>query len=172
MASIPSIHTCAILLALIAYNEILFTEGRQLKAKEKVENNSTHDQNETGRHGSQSINSQKNDEGQTQGYDLSAPHAIHVPISDHSTAGKKDVLPTITLEGHKDDFRSTTPGNSPGVGHSFPGQKDHTQKNAQNKSAYFSHSVEGDINDFKPTGPGHSPGIGHSFQNTNAEGNP
>ncbi|CAA2961206.1 precursor of CEP9-like [Olea europaea var. sylvestris] len=48
------------------------------------------------------------------------------------------------------DFRPTSPGKSPGIGHSFPAQKD---------------NVAGKTDDFRPTGPGHSPGIGHSFAN-------
>ncbi|CAI9752839.1 unnamed protein product [Fraxinus pennsylvanica] len=47
-------------------------------------------------------------------------------------------------------FRPTTPGKSPGIGHSFPAQRD---------------NIAGKTNDFRPTGPGHSPGIGHSFAN-------
>ncbi|CAI9758792.1 unnamed protein product [Fraxinus pennsylvanica] len=48
------------------------------------------------------------------------------------------------------DFRPTAPGNSPGIGHSFPSEKD---------------NVHAKTDDFRPTGPGHSPGIGHSFAN-------
>ncbi|KAL3813607.1 hypothetical protein ACJIZ3_014875 [Penstemon smallii] len=59
-----------------------------------------------------------------------------------------------------DDFRPTTPGNSPGVGHDFATQ------NMQPKVQDFS-SINGQT-DFRPTGPGHSPGVGHSFRNVNA----
>lgn len=48
------------------------------------------------------------------------------------------------------DFRPTTPGNSPGAGHSLvPGHS-------------IPESSSGSSDDFRPTGPGHSPGGGHS----------
>ncbi|CAI9752841.1 unnamed protein product [Fraxinus pennsylvanica] len=51
------------------------------------------------------------------------------------------------------DFPPTAPGKSPGIGHSFPAQKD---------------NVAGKTVDLQATGPGHSPGIGHSFADKTA----
>ncbi|CAL5367015.1 unnamed protein product [Camellia sinensis] len=171
MAYNQPIYTCAILLALIAYNEILFTEGRQLKAMGKDEYNSM-----------QAINLNQNPEGEGLGYDLPAPHASHVHIIDHSVTEKKDPPQTTTLNQsrvfgdsvavYKDDFRPTTPGNSPGVGHLFSGQKEDAPTNSKSNGTGISHSAADNTDDFRPTQPGHSPGIGHSFQNTNAEQNP
>ncbi|KAF7136051.1 hypothetical protein RHSIM_Rhsim08G0102000 [Rhododendron simsii] len=65
---------------------------------------------------------------------------------------------------YEDDFRPTTPGSSPGVGHSFETKKDDVQSDTQSKGTGVSHSMGGNENDFRPTGPGHSPGVGHAFK--------
>jgi len=67
---------------------------------------------------------------------------------------------------HKDDFRPTTPGNSPGVGHSFPldDQADIEPKALSKRTTDVRHSLTGFKNGRRPpTAPGHSPGVGHSF---------
>ncbi|KAK8652984.1 hypothetical protein V6N13_127005 [Hibiscus sabdariffa] len=64
-----------------------------------------------------------------------------------------------SVEGYREDFRPTTPGNSPGVGHSFV--EDVEQKPG---SVNGKHSIAGAKDDFRPTTPGNSPGAGHSFQ--------
>lgn len=58
-------------------------------------------------------------------------------------------------------FQPTTPGNSPGVGHSFAGQK---RNYAQSEGQDFD-SVKGKTDGFQPTTPGHSPGVGHALGN-------
>ncbi|GFY86505.1 hypothetical protein Acr_05g0001440 [Actinidia rufa] len=171
MAYIQLICTSAILLALIACDEILFTEGRQLKAMEKEEYKSKQDKRETAMHGSQSP------EAHIHAHVLPAPHANHGPIIDHSVTGKKDTPQTMILKhslvaGYEDDFRPTTPGSSPGVGHSFPEQMDDAQTRTKNNGNGVGPTMEGNSKDFRPTMPGHSPGIGHFFQSTNAEKNP
>lgn len=50
--------------------------------------------------------------------------------------------------GGVDSFQPTTPGNSPGVGHSFTTM-----------------AAPGKTDGFQPTTPGHSPGVGHSIGN-------
>ncbi|XP_039069833.1 precursor of CEP9-like [Hibiscus syriacus] len=78
----------------------------------------------------------------------------------------KQVLPPPTptktsdsVEGYEEDFRPTTPGNSPGAGHSFAGDDEAIVEQKPGK-----HSIEGDKDDFRPTTPGNSPGAGHAFQ--------
>lgn len=91
------------------------------------------------------------------------------------TKAKKEILPPpISYEesaaAYKDGFRPTTPGNSPGIGHSR-----HTQDNEDVESKVVStaavagHSVAGFVDDFRPTTPGHSPGIGHFLVKKNVE---
>ena len=168
MAYIQLICAGAILLALIACDKILFTEGRQLKTMEKVEYKSEQDKRETARHGSQST------EAHIHAHVLPAPHANHGPIIDHSVMGKKDtpqttkILAQSLFAGYEDGFRPTTPGKSPGVGHSFPEQMDDAQTKTKNNGNGVSQIMAG----IRPTMRGHSPGVGHSFQSTNAEKNP
>ncbi|GMI86445.1 hypothetical protein HRI_002313800 [Hibiscus trionum] len=68
-----------------------------------------------------------------------------------------------TLQGYKEDFRPTTPGNSPGVGHSFA-EDDEDIVEQKPGSFNAKHSTAGDKEDFRPTTPGNSPGAGHSFE--------
>ncbi|KAK8673165.1 hypothetical protein V6N13_111515 [Hibiscus sabdariffa] len=85
----------------------------------------------------------------------------------------KQVLPPPTptktsdfvdsVEGYEEDFRPTTPGNSPGGGHSFAGD-DERSVGQKPGTVNGKHSVAGDKDDFRPTTPGNSPGAGHSFQ--------
>ncbi|KAK6116254.1 hypothetical protein DH2020_050050 [Rehmannia glutinosa] len=81
------------------------------------------------------------------------------------TGQKKGLPPMTPTQNHefsssdvsnKDAYQPTTPGNSPGIGHSFAGQKD----NMQPKRVRV--LDEGYTDSFRPTTPGHSPGIGHS----------
>ncbi|CAI9259825.1 unnamed protein product [Lactuca saligna] len=51
------------------------------------------------------------------------------------------------------EFRPTTPGNSPGAGHSLV---------PEHSSPAIPETSSGSSDDFRPTGPGHSPGGGHS----------
>ncbi|XP_052196129.1 precursor of CEP9-like [Diospyros lotus] len=162
MAYIKLLYACAILLVISACHEILWTEGRQLKAMGKEE------QRKTEMHGSQDINSNQNQEGHhlqnnfptRLGNAASINHVVNV-------AGEKYIHPIVILDkssgfdntfaANKDDFRPTAPGSSPGVGHSFAGQEDKTQR----KGSGVSQFMAGSIRDFQPTIQGHSPGIGH-----------
>ncbi|CAL5371080.1 unnamed protein product [Camellia sinensis] len=126
MAYIQPIYTFVILLSLISCNEILFSEGRQLKPMEKEVYNSISIQEEN-----ESAAASQNNEGHRGNgyYPQAPPHATHVPIIDHSITGKKyTVDQSPGFDGidarHEDDFRPTMPGNSPGVGHAFALQKD------------------------------------------------
>ncbi|CAK9315237.1 unnamed protein product [Citrullus colocynthis] len=86
---------------------------------------------------------------QSQGRPLKPLTSSQIPL--HSSPGdgfgESDV-------GSKDDFRPTTPGNSPGVGH-------HSVRRSGTVAATAAASQEGLKDDFRPTAPGHSPGIGH-----------
>jgi len=71
-----------------------------------------------------------------------------------------------------DDLRSTSPGRSPGAGHSFlANQKtkspDQITKNPKGESTL---SDSGD--DYRRTSPGRSPGAGHALEDANGESNP
>ena len=165
MDYIQLICTVAIILALIACDEILFTEGRQLKAMTKEEYESKQEKRETAR---------QSPEAHIHAHVLPAPHANYGPIVDHSVTGKKDtpqttkILAQSLVAGYEDDFRPTTPGKSPGVGHSFPEQMDDAQTKTKNNGNGVSQTMAG----IRPAMRGHSPGVGHSFQSTNAEKNP
>ncbi|KAL9464341.1 hypothetical protein AB3S75_002024 [Citrus x aurantiifolia] len=93
-----------------------------------------------------------------------------------STEGKKEILPPIGYQEsaaahEEDDFRPTTPGNSPGVGHShhtLDNIEDVESKVVGTSNIAAGHSVGGFKDDFRPTSPGHSPGIGHKNAETKA----
>ncbi|PPS12103.1 hypothetical protein GOBAR_AA08572 [Gossypium barbadense] len=68
--------------------------------------------------------------------------------ADHYEAFVAD---NVGTEYDTDDFRPTTPGHSPGAGHS-------TGPNSDD----YNVGTEYDTDDFRPTTPGHSPGAGHS----------
>ncbi|KAJ4840819.1 hypothetical protein Tsubulata_031617 [Turnera subulata] len=61
----------------------------------------------------------------------------------------------LHTNAQSEDFRPTTPGHSPGAGHS-----------AHPQSAIPSPIIntQDHRDDFEPTNPGHSPGVGHSTQ--------
>ncbi|KAM7507087.1 hypothetical protein LguiA_017540 [Lonicera macranthoides] len=108
---------------------------------------------------------------------------------NHSVASKKNTFPpspTQTLEfgnieaGNVDDFRPTTPGNSPGVGHSFEEHNVDVEPEALGSGSTIASSlagntddfrptVPGNVDDFRPTTPGNSPGAGHSFEEHNVD---
>ncbi|KAE8701210.1 Detected protein of unknown function [Hibiscus syriacus] len=83
--------------------------------------------------------------------------------------GRKQVLPppmpskssgsSVSVDGYKDAFRPTTPGNSPGAGHSFGEDDEETEQKPVGRAS----SNNGDKEGFRPTNPGHSPGGGHAF---------
>ncbi|XVE87152.1 hypothetical protein DITRI_Ditri18aG0093500 [Diplodiscus trichospermus] len=104
------------------------------------------------------------------------PEAAHNSVS----VGKKQVLPPAiptkssdfsdSVTGYKDDFRPTTPGNSPGAGHSFAEEdEDIEQKPGSISSSNEKHSIAGEKEDLRATTPGHSPGVGHAFVSKNSE---
>ncbi|KAL3725969.1 precursor of CEP6-like [Eucalyptus grandis] len=94
---------------------------------------------------------------------------------DHSDAGKELVAsPTAHDQAanlgesealDKDDFRPTTPGSSPGVGHSFDGLKKEAVRLKTPSGDEERLTVMGITDDFEATRPGHSPGVGHAVQN-------
>ncbi|KAL0343658.1 UNVERIFIED_CONTAM: hypothetical protein Sangu_1253200 [Sesamum angustifolium] len=159
MAYIQNIHMFLFLLALTACLEIQFSEARQIKAIKKQELSPV--KTETGlQHYSkqaikveQGVGSQK-DNLQVTGQRKFSPPMI--PPPSHESISSDDVY-------HSDSFQPTTPGNSPGIGHSFAGKKHNTQAKAQDFT-----SATGQTDGFQPTTPGHSPGVGHSFGNFKA----
>ncbi|KAI3500479.1 hypothetical protein L1887_36301 [Cichorium endivia] len=90
-----------------------------------------------------------------------------VPSASLPVAEKKVVFPQSQGHGKSEpdsvtDFRPTTPGNSPGAGHSFTEHRLDTQSVATSDAPAVPESGAGNSDDFRPTGPGHSPGGGHS----------
>ncbi|MFQ6663887.1 hypothetical protein Gotur_031208 [Gossypium turneri] len=91
-----------------------------------------------------------------------------------SKNNSKQVLPPPTpikasdfgdsIEGYKEDFRPTTPGNSPGVGHSFAEVVEDIVE--QNPASI---SVQGNG---KRSIAGHSPGVGHAYPNRSQNSEP
>lgn len=58
----------------------------------------------------------------------------------------------------EDDFRPTTPGNSPGAGHKS--LQDNEPKAVVGGKNFFTAGMK---DDYRPTTPGHSPGAGHAI---------
>ncbi|KAM1940206.1 hypothetical protein ACFX13_027938 [Malus domestica] len=131
---------CAILLALISCIGIVCIEGRPLfpKNKDSINTIEANHKRELGEQVSQPA----------------PPHHIASPTTPHSTAHNfGDISGTHAV--YKDDFRPTTPGSSPGVGHAFT-----------NSGEYMESEAEHEVTAGKPTAPGHSPGVGHAFTNS------
>ncbi|GKE43727.1 precursor of CEP9-like protein, partial [Tanacetum coccineum] len=89
-----------------------------------------------------------------------------VPSAGLHVAEKKETFPPKVAAQSQEfgrsepesvnDFRPTTPGNSPGAGHSFPENRPDTQTDVKVGVPAVAQSI--------PTGPGHSPGVGHPKQ--------
>eukprot|EP00258_Populus_trichocarpa_P041184 XP_024457203.1 precursor of CEP9 isoform X2 [Populus trichocarpa] len=153
---------CALfILALITCFQILFTEGRPIKSTNKQElvsvgKDSIEDVAKQGLNTKSHYNNAKN-----QKVSLPAPPITHNPSVHHSKAGRNEMPhPAVPSFGnsaavYKDDFRPTTPGVSPGVGHPKT-----IGTNSNNE-----HSLTDFKDDFQPTTPGHSPGAGHALAN-------
>lgn len=104
------------------------------------------------------------------------------PSVGQSVAGKKETVPPEapnsnfsfrdSAAGHDiNDFRPTSPGNSPGVGHSFPlHEADVESKAPAGKIPGARNSLTG-VKDYRPTMPGHSPGVGHILQDESVKPN-
>lgn len=73
-----------------------------------------------------------------------------------------------SMAAYKDDFRPTSPGFSPGVGHPMFGNsevaKSANAAHADSNSGMQHFVTAANKDDFRPTGPGHSPGVGHAFE--------
>ncbi|KAL3833356.1 hypothetical protein ACJIZ3_008092 [Penstemon smallii] len=153
MAYIPYMHMFLFFLAFIVCLKIQISEGRQLRTVKEIQ-----------------VSFAKIDAGQHD-HARKAISFEQTPVShknDLQVIGEKQIFPPkIPTQNHEfsssevsDDFRPTTPGTSPGIGHSF---NDSMKQKAQDFT-----SVTGNTDDFRPTGPGHSPGIGHALRNVNA----
>ncbi|CAK9166464.1 unnamed protein product [Ilex paraguariensis] len=90
----------------------------------------------------------------TEGRDLKSKKEVSPPVENTQNLGLGSSAAVL-----KDDFRPTTPGNSPGVVHAFAGHHDiDTKPKALGNAAGVGHSVARNTDDFRPTMPGHSPG--------------
>ncbi|KAI3416608.1 uncharacterized protein J3R85_015321, partial [Psidium guajava] len=101
-----------------------------------------------------------------------------VTPSHYHSDGRKEMVPSPTAHDQAvnsgdleavDDFRPSTPGSSPGVGHSFVGSKMGGARPKAPSGGEESLIATGTLGDFRPTGTGHSPGVGHAFQSKNDE---
>ncbi|KAJ0040785.1 hypothetical protein Pint_28084 [Pistacia integerrima] len=147
---------CVIHLALIACSHaILWAEGRQLKYKEKEE---------TARHESNNINLHQNAAELKVDLQSTKP-SVDIPSAENTlhVTGKREIFPPIgfgeSAASDKNDFRPTTPGNSPGAGHKHA--KDEKDEKEIFLPVGFGESAASDKEDFRPTTPGNSPGVGH-----------
>lgn len=73
---------------------------------------------------------------------------------------------------NEDEFRPTTPGSSPGAGHSLDGfmQKAVAPKGLGRKTIEDSRPLTASLaNGSRATGPGHSPGVGHVVEDESSE---
>ncbi|KAG7993716.1 hypothetical protein I3843_01G018700 [Carya illinoinensis] len=107
-------------------------------------------------------------------YDPKTTYASHIPSTvDQSVTRKKEasIPPMKTNYSFSFHDSETTPGNSPGVGHSFQNQEANVESKARAKGKGVRHSLTGFKDNYQPTAPGHSPGVGHVFQSKNDEPN-
>ncbi|KAL3725968.1 hypothetical protein ACJRO7_030934 [Eucalyptus globulus] len=157
MADLQVMSKFVIIFTFMAFGAILTSEGRTIKSARDnelraVNNDQMHEQ------GSQFLNP-----SQSPTYD------------DHSDAGK-ETIPSPTAHDQavdlgeseavdRDDFRPTTPGSSPRVGHSFVGLKKELVPPKAPSGNEERLTALGTLDDFEGTRPGHSPGVGHDFQN-------
>ncbi|KAJ6907494.1 hypothetical protein NC651_018031 [Populus alba x Populus x berolinensis] len=195
---------CAFLiLAFVTCFQILFIEGRSLKPTNKQEH-VTNEKEPLKEMASQSTNTNlHHTTAYNQKVSLPSP-PVHIPTVHHSKAGRKEMthpmvpsfsgspgfrhpktpgansvttlkddFKTITSGqspgvGHnndnsvntfKDDFQPTTPGHSPGVGHILADEDDSEDDDPKAPGTSTSNPRSGAA--FKPTTPGHSPGVGH-----------
>ncbi|KAJ8770646.1 hypothetical protein K2173_021293 [Erythroxylum novogranatense] len=174
MAQTLNICTYATLFALIISIHFPITEGRKIKTMKKQEVAAIKEHSQ--RHNrSNTVNLQhKNAE---ENAESSQPAIATNPItpSDHrSLAGKQELFPRITQisspvssestsEYDQNDFRPTTPGTSPGVGHPLESDEIDTKVSSAIHSS-TNHFISEQNDEFRPTKPGHSPGVGHVFQ--------
>ena len=154
MARILIIYACSLLLAVITYHDILYTEGRPIKSLSK---------------GSQ------RSENKDDHWSATPPPELN-PGVESSVAEEKEPSPAgmqnysvgfgDPTAVYDNDFQPTPPGHSPGVGHPFVT----TEEDIQPKElGSVRHSVTAHKDDYRPTEPGHSPGVGHSLEKPNAE---
>lgn len=111
-------------------------------------------------------------------------------VGVQTVSSTKDKLPpstrsmeSSTIAEPINDFRPTTPGNSPGVGHSYAEHSVVIQPNEagddmklprkESKQDFTSKqkvsTVANSIDGFRPTAPGNSPGVGHSYSNNDVK---
>ncbi|XP_031094368.1 precursor of CEP9-like [Ipomoea triloba] len=138
----------------IGCHEVQLTEGRQLKEQFM---SSKHEVVKPD-HARQAINLKHITEGQK-------GHSWVVIKKETSppTLPNSNLSADTSRSKFVNDFQSTTPGNSPSIGHSAA-NKTNTEAKARTVN---SRTFEGNLDDLKAREPGHSPGIGHSSQNKN-----
>nr|XP_027074673.1 precursor of CEP9-like [Coffea arabica] len=178
MAWNKHIYICGFLLTVIAGHAFLCTGGRQLKEINKQKSDHFKDEKGQGNRGKEPIGSKHSP--------LGHKGDLHVTwtLASHEISEAKESFPPTSrvspnpnpgfgssLTAYVNGFQPTTPGNSPGVGHSYVGGKAENKQNAPNSTSSVAHALESNPDDFRPTGPGRSPGVGHFYRSTNSEPN-
>lgn len=172
MAYIQHTYICSFLLAIIIGDVFLFTEGRQLKELKNQKSDSFEDKG-LRNYGKEPTGSKQIPAGHKGDVQVTGP------IPSYHVSGAKEFFPPMSsigpnpspefgssLTSFANGFQPTTPGKSPGVGHSYVGRKEENTQKSLSNSLSVAHSLGTNANDFRPTGPGRSPGVGHSYQTT------
>ncbi|KAI3665718.1 hypothetical protein L6452_44348 [Arctium lappa] len=157
------IYSWIVVFLIIACHAILLAEGRQLKSlKNKDKKDTEHALNASRKHLRSANSFQVSSAGRvtTTGPPVAAEKARFPPQVPTQTQqdGISD-LKAITA------FRPTTPGNSPGAGHSFTEHRLDFESEAASNVYGIPQSTAESGNGFRPTKPGNSPGAGHSIHN-------
>ncbi|RVW55264.1 hypothetical protein CK203_066890 [Vitis vinifera] len=165
MAKIRFIHAYSLLLAVITYHHILYTEARPIKSPSSIDYEPG---KETGSQG-------------TEHKDVwsGPPPPEPNPIVKYSVAGKEEILPPmipitalvlgIQRQSTQMDFDLQLLAAAPVL--AIPLHQPKKILNLRHQAIVPRHSVKANKDDYRPTVLGHRPGVGHSLQKTNAEPN-
>ncbi|KAL3725964.1 hypothetical protein ACJRO7_030930 [Eucalyptus globulus] len=156
MAGLQVMLKLVIIFTFITFCAILTSEGRLIKSTWEDE-----------------LHAMNNDQMHEQASQFLTPSQS--PTNDYHFDARNEIVPSSTTRDqaadlgesdavYKDDFRPTTPGSSPGVGHSFVGSKKGGAEAKAPSNNEERLTITEILGDFRPTGPGHSPGVGHVFE--------
>ncbi|KVI02672.1 hypothetical protein Ccrd_019039 [Cynara cardunculus var. scolymus] len=150
----------------IACHAILLAEGRQLKPLKNKDKKDTETQT---KHALDPLQKHLRNENSFQVSSAGEVPTITSPPVTEKEAKFPPQVPTQTQGDGISDlkaitaFRPTTPGNSPGAGHSFTEHRLDFESEASSNVNGIPQSNAESGNGFRPTKPGSSPGAGHSI---------
>ncbi|KAF8018608.1 hypothetical protein BT93_H3489 [Corymbia citriodora subsp. variegata] len=162
MADLRVTSRFVIIFTFIVFHAILTSEGRPIKPAWKDEFRSMDNINHMHEQESQFLTpsqSPRSDDRSDAGQKTVPSPTAHDQAAD---SGKSEAV-------YKDDFRHTSPGTTPGVGHSFVGLKKEAVRLKAPSRNEERQTVMGALGEFQSTTPGHSPGVGHILQSKNEE---